>query len=569
MTIHLLVVTPEPSFGALIAKNLDAKRFEVLVTADFSEAILYVRKVNCQFAILDADLDDEHISISDIGAALREINTNIEFIVIAPEGQVNRELAPLAVLTKPIAIVEIEKLLGKRKVSAAAKAKTAPESKPPRILESKNVERDMAETANLLWLRDVSRAAQHLTQLTLESSAQAALITREDELWAYAGQLSRDAAQELGRSVQQYWNKESESDLLRFVHLEATEAQHMLYARKLSASMILALVFDAETPFSTIRAQAAKLVRTLAEPRIEDIFSAQTQIENPSSSADSTFEDDGFDADLPAFAELLGDVPPPIPTRLPVTAPKVVLPWEQEKAIAAQPAPQAESQPQGRGLASFSHETTPSAIDEMAAKENPSPGMDETRLSSFTRAAAERKLTLPELQETRRQRFDLAQDDVQAYIETRAQNVTESVTQAAHRILLEPASPSMVNLTYACLMIPRFDTHHLVGDPAERLTEWVPQLCIAFGWRLEHLAVRPEYLQWVVRVPPSTAPGYIMRIIRQQTSDRLFSQFERYKRENPSGDFWAPGYLIMGSSQPHPQNLVREFVQQTRQRQGL
>jgi REP element-mobilizing transposase RayT len=147
--------------------------------------------------------------------------------------------------------------------------------------------------------------------------------------------------------------------------------------------------------------------------------------------------------------------------------------------------------------------------------------------------------------------------------------VAEPITQAAHRILLEPASPALVNLTYACLLIPRFDTHHLVGDTAERLTEWVPQLCIAFGWRLEHLSVRPEYLQWVVRVPPSTAPGYIMRIVRQQTSDRLFGEFARYKKENPSGDFWAPGYLIMGSSQPHPQKLVRDFVRQTRQRQGL
>jgi hypothetical protein len=70
-------------------------------------------------------------------------------------------------------------------------------------------------------------------------------------------------------------------------------------------------------------------------------------------------------------------------------------------------------------------------------------------------------------------------------------------------------------------------------------------------------------------VPPSTAPGYIMRIIRQQTSERLFGEFPRHKADNPSGDFWAPGYMIMGSSQPLPQKLVREFIHQTRQRQGL
>jgi hypothetical protein len=41
------------------------------------------------------------------------------------------------------------------------------------------------------------------------------------------------------------------------------------------------------------------------------------------------------------------------------------------------------------------------------------------------------------------------------------------------------------------------------------------------------------------------------------------------KRDNPSGDFWAPGYLIMGGLQPHPPQLVKDYIKQTRQRQGI
>jgi hypothetical protein len=59
-----------------------------------------------------------------------------------------------------------------------------------------------------------------------------------------------------------------------------------------------------------------------------------------------------------------------------------------------------------------------------------------------------------------------------------------------------------------------------------------------------------------------------MRIMRQQTSEKIFSEFVRLKKENPSGDFWAPGYLIMGGTQPHPPQLVRDYIRQTRQRQG-
>lgn len=590
MATPLLIVTPEPNFGLLIKKGLDAKRFDVLVTADFSQAIHFVRKNSCPFAILDANLDDVDISIVDIGYALRQLNAEIQFVVIVREGQEAQfeELAPLATLTRPVSIPQIEKLLGKKHSPAKAQNPPDPRQNPVRV-ESTAPERDMAETANLLWLRDVSKAAQHLTQLTLESSAQAALITRENELWAYAGQLSREAAQELGQSIQRYWDKESESDLLRFVRLESTEAQHMLYARKLSASMILALVFDAETPFSTIRTQAGKLVRTLAESPLqedphplENIRAGMIPLSYEFKAEENSEESESL-AGLPPISELLGDVPPPVPVRQ-TSAPKISLPWEQPKPTPVRSADEKPNPPSRpvqnpeRPPASFSRETSPAIrVAPSQQQSNSSPAMDQTRLSrlsssayssgTMTETAQSTAEIPPEMQETRRQRP--GEDDPESMIETRAQNVTESVTEAAHRILLEPASPALVNLTYACLLIPRFDHHHLVGDAVERLTEWVPQLCIAFGWRLEHMAVRPEYLQWVVRVPPSTAPGYIMRIVRQQTSERLFNEFTRFRTENPSGDFWAPGYLIMGSSQPHPQKLVRDFVRQTRQRQGL
>jgi len=57
--------------------------------------------------------------------------------------------------------------------------------------------------------------------------------------------------------------------------------------------------------------------------------------------------------------------------------------------------------------------------------------------------------------------------------------------------------------------------------------------------------------------------------MRKQTSEKIFAEFPRLKKENPSGDFWAPGYLIMGGLQPHPPQLVKDYIRQTRQRQGI
>jgi REP element-mobilizing transposase RayT len=144
-----------------------------------------------------------------------------------------------------------------------------------------------------------------------------------------------------------------------------------------------------------------------------------------------------------------------------------------------------------------------------------------------------------------------------------------SITEVLGQVMVEPVTAGLYNLTYACLLVPRFTSHYLTGDISDRLSEWLPKICVAFAWRLEYLAVRPEYVQWVLNVPPATSPGYLMRVMRQQTSEKIFEEFPRMAKENPSGDFWAPGYLIMGGTQPHPPALVKDYIKQTRTRQGI
>jgi REP element-mobilizing transposase RayT len=314
------------------------------------------------------------------------------------------------------------------------------------------------------WLSDYNRAAQHLTRLTLESSAQAALITRDEVLWAYAGQFPQSATRELTETVSRYWDRQKENDLVRFVHLASTRAEHMLYATRLTRNMVLALIFDAETPFGTIHTQVNKLVHS---------FSA-----SPSEKQDDVQQngDDGFDASG--------------------------YPDESEPEASIDP---------GRIVA------TPAVT-----------GKDERSDTRFNPQG-----------------------------------------EQARKIILESVSASVYNLDYACLLVPRFPHHHLTGDLSDRLPDLLQETCIAFGWRLEYLSVRPEYLLWNVNVPPATSPAYLMRIMRQRTSMKIFDEFPRYIKENPSGDFWAPGHLVMGGSQPPPAQLIKDFISQTRQRQGI
>lgn len=549
MGADILLVTPQAELGDSVRDMLPPGRFTLHVTPDFSQAIRLVRQTGCSLALLDAALEEIDISVLDVAYALKQLNGDIQIAVLVsatPPAELAR-LAPRAVLPLPLQPDVLLALVGQV-------FPPEPESLPVG---------PAAQGEDMPWLNDVRRAAQHLTRLTLESAAQAALITNNNVLWAYAGQLSQAAANELSQMVQRYWDWRGDSDLLRFVRLAATEQAHMLYATRLSTTMILALVFDGETPFSTIRSQAGRLATSLS--------SAPDATDEKPETGPHALTDTGPNdlRNYPHINTLLRDVPPPIPeVRQNPNRPA-------EPGLAPQPALPPEPVPVFARPQRHSVESSPARLlneqvlkDKMTADAPHAPPADPQSLVETRRAA------LPDdLPVTRRQVMTPDASDPQSLAETRAQApraaLDNQAGESVQRLVLESASAALYNLNFACLLIPRFESHHLVGDLADQLGVWVPQLCIAFGWRLEYISIRPAYLQWVVNVPPASSPNSVIKHIREHTSSRIFKEFPRFRVDNVSDDFWAPGYLIMGGSQPHPPRFVRDFIQQTRQRQGL
>lgn len=132
-----------------------------------------------------------------------------------------------------------------------------------------------------------------------------------------------------------------------------------------------------------------------------------------------------------------------------------------------------------------------------------------------------------------------------------------------------PLTQASSELTYVCLLIPRFSDHYLVGDITEALVEWMKQVCISYGWRLDAISVRPGYLQWIMIVPLNANPAQFMRLIRQHTSEKIFDEFPRYKQKNLSGQFWAPGNFVVAGNQLQTPEIVNAFILQTRRHQGI
>ncbi len=540
MTISALVVTPSPSFGELIRRSLeDTKEYRVFVVTSKAAAIVRADEESCKMAFLDLDMGEQWVE--EVGLSLRTVLSDIKILVL-----VQNETPPALDRIRPWTLVnkpfEVPELL------SAVDGQQIPLDPPKKM--------DLPSTT-LPWVEDVGRAAQHLMRLTLETSAQAALITQNNALWAYAGQLSQDAAQEVTRALARTWMGQKGSDLLRFIRLDNTHAEHMLYATELAEGVLLAMVFDAETPFSTIRSQADQLASSLGnhdtgEETIEVAeWPRKIKPSSPGSTSDSV-EVSSEEIDVPRIADILTDIPAP---RAEVKNPA---PQEQTSIF---PEFQQPYDPDVTHRSVFSRESSPPIPLQSLRKTDESPA----RRVQSAAPPGELDMTAPS-------KFQARPEAPVRPPRTGELDATRPYTKeeiSSGGIVLEPASSGVYHLPYACLLLPRFTSHYLTGDIPDRLSEWLPNICIAYGWRLEYLAVRPEYLQWVVNVPPASAPGNLMRIIRQQTSERIFLDFLKFKKENPSGDFWAPGYLIMGGTQPHPPQLVKDYIRQIRQRQGL
>ena len=138
-----------------------------------------------------------------------------------------------------------------------------------------------------------------------------------------------------------------------------------------------------------------------------------------------------------------------------------------------------------------------------------------------------------------------------------------------HKVHLEPVPTHPYDLSYACLIIPRFSSHLLMGDITESLRLWMQQICVSFAWRLDNINIRPDYMQWFLSVPPATPPSRCIRTVQEQTSKKILEDFPQFKRENLSNEFWASRYMILLGNLPHPQDMINEFITVTRQQQGI
>jgi REP element-mobilizing transposase RayT len=153
--------------------------------------------------------------------------------------------------------------------------------------------------------------------------------------------------------------------------------------------------------------------------------------------------------------------------------------------------------------------------------------------------------------------------------ETKIEDVINDAPAPIETFEVESIPQISTELAYSCLLIPRFSDHYLTGDVTRDLEIWMREVCISYGWRLDAITIRPGYVQWGMTVPLTANPAQFMKILRRQTSQRIFEDYPRFARKNVSPDFWAPGFSVMPGNTPQSAEDVNSFILQIRRQQGI
>lgn len=133
----------------------------------------------------------------------------------------------------------------------------------------------------------------------------------------------------------------------------------------------------------------------------------------------------------------------------------------------------------------------------------------------------------------------------------------------------EGLSPLFANLSYTCVLLPRFQETFIDQGLNDLLSTIVPKTCMVFGWTLEKLEIKPNYMLWSVQVNPAVSPGNLIRVIRKRTSKNIFEAYPQLKLLNYTEDFWAPGYLVVSGIEKLDNDILSDFIQQTYRRKNL
>ncbi len=124
----------------------------------------------------------------------------------------------------------------------------------------------------------IAQIALSLTQVSLEDIA-GIVLTRNNEIMANAGRMSRDEVMEIDAGMGGIWDNDGEQFNIRFITLSSSAKDYMIYSKRTVSDLTLSLVFPGSTPLRSIRAQAKRLLEALVSVPETTAFAAESPVD--------------------------------------------------------------------------------------------------------------------------------------------------------------------------------------------------------------------------------------------------------------------------------------------------
>ncbi len=500
MTIPVLVVDAAEHFGILIQQTLEETGYyQVTLATSGSEAIEIAQSSEIRLAIVDFDLPD--INGPDTIHQLRAVVSDLAVIAVPvssdPDDPELGELKVDGVLTKPFYLPDLPRIV--------ATALDLPPDAP--ITLGPSLTTPSGEPIPP-WLEDPDQAGQYLTQLFLDIQALAALLTRGQRLWAYAGDLDQTHAEGIASLIVEHWTRKgARGAVARFISLPGTDREFMFYTTHVCGDLILSLIFVPDTPFRVVRHQGERMAKTLSQvnPAEDNPSASESTKPEGNPSLDRSIENPGQSTN-----------------QIPVTsleAPEL-LP-DTEEGVASEKASEEPALDYNSVVdqTSFTDETA-SNRSQVVSTQSSNDGLD-SELNG-----------------------NIWEEDLSAEPHVKPTNVEHTMVLTA-------------------VLVPRSPNHQLSEPLAEYLRSSLVDLGRVLNWEFNDIDIQPEYLCFTYKLPAKIPPAGALEQLRQELSSRVLKSFPDLSQDLPEGRFWAHNYLLTTGGAPS-QVRIQTFIQNTR-----
>jgi DNA-binding response OmpR family regulator len=580
MQKFILAVSPDVKLLMQTQAHLqEGGRFSVVCVDSGHEALSTLKNQSFDIAILDGEISD--FPFVPLTRELVAISPDLKLLVFPPQNNPRHPaltgLLASGFLNKPFFGPEVSE-----KIAQALKDRgsSAPESHSDNDLTN-------------IWIKNPEVSAHQIEQLLASTTASAGILLLRGQVLASSGVLTLESSSNIINYLNRYWENIQSGELFRYLTMEHEASSYIIYAAPLIKDTAIALVYTTQKPLLEIRGEVTRLRKAFLErysttrelrqdypihakgqaagtgrdtpPVAANRLNTHRFSETPPLITLPEVEDEPeglSEKELQSLNNMLAEMPPPDPELDTQQLAETAVEQPQTWTSSDQAWESTDEEP-----ADLNEELPPIIEEEIPSVYPTGSGKTEPLLSkppkvenfpNFDFVLPWEKQTSVENQVSGELYSSPPPLPLDQPFEMPPVNATLWTTSA-------PLSGDSILLPFTFLLFPADPGQFITRELAALCNQRLPQVLTDFGWQLNAISIRPLYLQWSASIPAFCSIPEKLSDIRLQLNTMLFTSFPGLLKNNPSGDFWLPGYFALSGSNPPSNRMINDFITLFRQ----